>query len=265
MYASTINAASVGSGLVQAGAFRAHPEIGFIAFNDPARMNAMSETMADDFREGVETLGSLESKAVVVTGAGRAFSAGGCMDMIRKKQKQTAEINSEEMLAFYRSFLDIRDLRIPIVAAINGAAIGAGLCFACACDRRIAADIDRNILGFSFVKLGLTPGMGGTVFPKRLVGAKKAGDMLGKGYNITPSEAFEIGMMEMIVPQRLLMDYAVLAALRFAEKPNDVLARRVGWAELKDGLIEEVRLQGASFLTPNHRMLFERFVAQMNG
>ena len=265
MYSPSITMVSVGAGLVQVGTSASDPALAFVSFNDPERMNAMSEEMAKDFRDGVEMLKKLEPEAVVVSGAGRAFSAGGDMEMIRRKQQQTAEINRVEMLGFYRSFLGILDLRVPVVAAINGAAVGAGLCFACACDKRVVADVDENSLGFSFARLGLTPGMGGTIFPQRLVGDEKARDLLEKGYNITPRDAFEMGMVEMIVSPKSVMDYAIQLAQRLADKRDNVLSKRANYWELKTALEEEARLQGANFLTPEHRRLYGAFVGDLRG
>jgi enoyl-CoA hydratase/carnithine racemase len=167
------------------------------------------------------------------------------------------------MLEFYQSFLDILKLNVPIVAAINGAAIGAGLCFACACDRRVAADIDKNILGFSFAKLGLTPGMGGSIFPKRLIGEERADDMLAEAYNITPRQALAIGMVEMVVPQKLVMEHAVDQASKLAGNKKGVLTRRIGYWQLKSALEEEARLQGASFLTERHKQLYDIFIRNL--
>lgn len=239
------------------------PSIGIVSFNDPAHMNAMTVAMAQDFRSIVTQAGELKPAAIIVTGKGAAFSAGEDMDMIRQKQQQTAEVNSHEMLEFYDAYLGILDLGIPLVAAINGAAIGAGLCFACACDCRIAADIDKNILGFSFSKLGLTPGMGGTIFPRQLVGSEKASDMLENGYNITPHQALEIGMVNKIVPAERLMSRARDLATDIASSPHKrhaILSRRISSAARAEALAEEARLQGASFLSNRHLTLFPKFI-----
>lgn len=245
------------------GAMGSDPSIGIVTLNDPARMNAMTEEMAIQFSDRISRLAELKVDAIVVTGNGRAFSAGGDMEMMRRKQKQTAEKNSEEMLAFYRSFLGILKLNIPIVAAINGAAIGAGLCFACACDRRVAAGVDKNILGFSFAKLGLAPGMGGTIFPERLIGKERADDMLAKAYNVTPRQALEMGMVEMVVSPKSVMEYSYELAIKLAGNSRKALSRRVGYWKLKSALEEEARLQGASFLTQRHKRLYDIYIRDL--
>jgi enoyl-CoA hydratase/carnithine racemase len=256
---------STWNGLISLTMTTADPRVAVLTLNDPARRNAMTQAMASDFRLAVARLAEMKPGAVVVTGAGSAFSADGDMEMIRAKQRQGAEQNGAEMFEFYRSFLSILELKVPLVAAINGAAMGAGLCFACACDRRIAADGAENTLGFSFAKLGLTPGMGGTIFPRRLVGEAKAAEMLEKAYNITPRDALAIGMVEMIVPRRQLMDHAMNQAVRLASRHSSILGRRVGYWELTEALKEEARLQGESFLTQQHKRLYEIFIEGLRG
>ncbi len=237
--------------------------LGIITFNDPARANAMTEEMAAAFREVVGEVREARPLSLIVTGAGRTFSAGGDMEMIRRKQQQTAETNRDEMLAFYQSYLGILDLDIPILAAMNGAAIGAGLCFACACDYRIAADIDRNILGFSFAKLGLTPGMGGTLFPRNLVGSARAQEMLVGAENITPRQAKQIGLVDHVVEPEHLMDVSISLAMHLARQRSDIIYSRLNRETRMRALEEEARLQGASFLSKEHRERFPKFMADL--
>jgi enoyl-CoA hydratase/carnithine racemase len=239
--------------------------VGLITFNDPARMNAMTEGMAYVFRSVVDRVRGIRPDVLIVMGAGMAFSAGGDMGMIRRKQQRSVEINRAAMFAFYSAYLSLLDLEIPVIAAINGAAIGAGLCFACACDRRIAVDIDKKVLGFSFAKLGLTPGMGGTIFPRRLVGEGTAGEMLRRGYNITPKEAKEIGMVDDVVPAERFMSAAIEMADRIHSSPKAVeriLAERVGRGERVELLGMEAMAQGASFLTERHLRMYGKFMAE---
>lgn len=138
-----------------------------ITFNDPDRLNALSLEMAAVFPQIIDELKSQSDlRCVVLTGAGRAFSAGGNLDMIAEKKHKTAEQNTEEMLQFYSSFLCIRDLPVPTIAAINGHAIGAGLCVALACDLRVASESAK--LGVNFTKLGLSPGFSVGKIEKKL-------------------------------------------------------------------------------------------------
>ena len=98
-----------------------------LTLNQPETLNAMSEAMAKDFRERIKRLKTdPEPRVVVVTGAGRAFSAGGNLDAIQEHIGGNPIVGKKFILAFYRSFLSIMDLDIPSIAAINGHAIGAG-------------------------------------------------------------------------------------------------------------------------------------------
>jgi enoyl-CoA hydratase/carnithine racemase len=105
--------------------------------------------------------------------------------------------------------------------------------------------------------------MGGTIFPKRLIGEEKAGDMLAEAYNITPRQALAIGMVEMVVAPKSLMEHAVDQAIKLAGNKKGVLSKRIGYWQLKSALEEEARLQGASFLTERHRRLYDIFIRNL--
>lgn len=153
--------------------------------------------MASEFSAAITALkGVRHLRAVILTGAGKAFSAGGHLAMLTAKRTKTPDENRKGMLAFYNSFLCMRDLNVPLIAAINGAAVGAGLCVACACDFRIASDATK--LGFTFLKLGLHPGMGATYFVPRIVGASFATELLLTARVITADEALRAGLVSRV-------------------------------------------------------------------
>ena len=156
-----------------------------LTFDDPERRNAMTEAMGRALAERVRELSAEDDlRAVILTGAGSAFSAGGDLDMIESKARAGVERPGGEvreghrrfMRAFYGLFLSIRELPCPALAAINGHAIGAGFCVALACDLRIAAQEAR--LGLNFTRLGIHPGMGATWLLPRLVGPALAAEIL---------------------------------------------------------------------------------------
>jgi len=169
-----------------------------ITLNMPNKMNAMSLPLADAFGEIVDRLVQDPSEygAVVVTGAGRGFSAGGDLGWLHERCKDTPSRNSVIMHDFYNKFLKVRKIPLPVIAAINGPAIGAGLCFAMACDVRIAAKDAK--LGFTFVGLGLHPGMGASHLVASVAGYETAFRLLASGDIIGGDEAKDLRIVSQV-------------------------------------------------------------------
>jgi enoyl-CoA hydratase/carnithine racemase len=134
--------------------------IGLITLNDPARLNALTVDMGDAFVVAVDQMTAAakqqQVRAVVVTGKGDAFSAGGDLNWLTARHTSTPFLNSSIMVDFYNRFLSVRKIPVPTICAINGSAIGAGMCMTLACDMRIAATNAK--IGFTFSKLGIHPG-----------------------------------------------------------------------------------------------------------
>jgi enoyl-CoA hydratase len=162
-----------------------------LTLDDPDRRNAMTEEMGDALVAATAELADdVDLRAVVVTGAPPAFSAGGDLAMLEDLARRTRDEGfdaTETMRAFYRRFLTVRDLPVPVIAAINGHAVGAGLCVALACDLRIVAD-DAKV-GLNFAKLGLHPGMGGSWLLPRTVDQQRAAAWLYTGRLVSGAEA----------------------------------------------------------------------------
>ena len=171
-----------------------------LTFNQPDRLNAMTQAMGEAFADAIAGLRPDESiRAVILTGAGRAFSAGGDLEMIRDKALQGRAAPGlarrpirDSMRSFYKLFLSVRDLPCPTIAAVHGHAIGAGFCVALACDMRIVAD--RAKLGLNFTKLGLHPGMGATWTLPRQVGPAAAAELLYSSRLVSGDEALRLGL-----------------------------------------------------------------------
>jgi len=185
-----------------------------LTLNSPERLNALTVPMARVFTEKVEQLIDLkqELRAVVLTGSGRAFSAGGDINWLieRHTKSQDKDANAATMVNFYKSFLILRRLQCPVIAAVNGPAIGAGACVAVGgCDVRYASP--KAALGFTFTKIGLHPGMAGTHFLPKLIGPSKAADLLLSGRVINSEEALGIGLIDKVC------DDPVAEALQFAQ------------------------------------------------
>jgi enoyl-CoA hydratase/carnithine racemase len=229
-------------------------QIATITLNDEANLNAMSDEMAREFSSLVTQLKAEgRVKVILLTGAGRSFSAGGHLEMLDAKRTKTREQNRSGMLSFYNSFLSILELKVPIIAVLHGAAVGAGLCLACAADIRIAADNTK--LGFTFLKLGLHPGMGGTFFVPRIVGRSAATELLLTGRIISADEALRIGLISRISSRETVMQDALTIAHEVLtcgpEAQRQLLETMRGdLADLPAALAREAEMQSINYNSP---------------
>ncbi|MGH3335188.1 MAG: enoyl-CoA hydratase/isomerase family protein, partial [Nocardioides sp.] len=169
-----------------------------LTLDNPDQRNAMSEEMTSSWVAAIDELDADRSvRVVVVTGRGPAFCSGGNTAWIASEPEATVDELRERMLPFYRAWLSIRRLEVPTIAAVNGAAIGAGLCLALACDIRYAAAGAR--LGVPFVQLGMHAGMGGTYLLPEAVGAAHARDLLLTGRIVDAEEALRLGLVSRVI------------------------------------------------------------------
>jgi enoyl-CoA hydratase len=172
--------------------------VAVLTLDNPDQRNAMSEQMTDSWVAAVEELGADPTlRVVVVTGAGTAFCSGGDTSWIASEPDASVDRLRTRMMAFYRAWLSIRRLEVPTIAAVNGHAIGAGLCLALACDLRYAASGAR--LGAPFVKLGMHPGMAGTWLMPEVVGEAHARDLLLTGRVVDADEALRLGLVSRVL------------------------------------------------------------------
>lgn len=189
--------------------------VAVVTLDLPERRNSMSEAMT---RSWVRLMGQLREDedlaAVVVTGAPPAFCAGGDLSWIVAEPDASVPRLRERMLAFYRSWLSVRDLPVPTIAAVNGAAIGAGFALALACDIRYAAQDAR--LGVPFTSLGLHPGMATTWSLPDVAGMAVARDLLLTGRVVTGAEAVGLGLVSGAFAAEAVLDEALAAADRVA-------------------------------------------------
>lgn len=187
-----------------------------VTLNRPEKLNAATNEMLQEIRDAVmEAEADPETRCIVMTGAGRAFSAGADLAHFKKfidETKRTGvlveSINQELLNKFT---LEIAAMSTPMIAAINGAAVGFGLTLAINCDLRIAADTAR--LGAIFLRVGLTPEFGSTYNLTRLVGIAKANELVFTAKIIEAAEAKEIGLVNQVVPQGELIE-AVMETAR---------------------------------------------------
>jgi len=170
-------------------------QIAVITLNNPSKLNALTEPMGEALIERVEEVKNMsEVRATIITGAGKAFSAGGDLEWLLARHRDTAENNIKVMQEFYQKFLVLRSLPMPVIAAINGPAVGAGLCLAMGgADIRVASKTAK--MGVTFTKLGLHPGMAATHFLPMIVGPQTAADLLLTGRLVTADEALSLGLV----------------------------------------------------------------------
>ncbi len=208
-------------------------DIAVLSLNHSKTHNAMNYDMADQFRAAIETIKQQEHiRVLVITGEGKSFCSGGDLDTIFSLYDRSPAQGQTTGEAFYKRFLSVRELEIPVIAAIKGHTIGAGLCLAMACDMRIASADTK--LSMSFIKLGLNPGMGGTYNLPRLVGTAKALELCLLGEAIDAGEALRIGLVNHVVAPDVLMDFTLDIAGRIAA--NAPIAARYIKKAIYDGL-----------------------------
>ena len=168
-----------------------------LVLDNPSQRNAMSEAMTTSWVAAIDRLsGDRSVRVVVVTGEGTSFCSGGNTGWIASEPEAGVDHLRTRMMGFYRAWLSIRKLEVPTIAAVNGPAIGAGLCLALACDIRYAAEGAK--LGAPFVKLGMNPGMAATYLLPNAVGEANARELLLTGRTVEAEEARQLGLVSRV-------------------------------------------------------------------
>jgi len=192
--------------------------IAHITLNRPEKKNAFSPEMINLWRKHLEEVKADDSvRVIIVTGKGDTFCSGGDI-----RDMADGKLRSWDMKRFlwdgvHRIVLTLEDLDKPVIAAINGYAMGAGLDMALMCDLRICSD--RAKLAESYITMGLVPGDGGAYFLPRLVGVSNALELLLTGDIVSAEEALKLGIVNRVVPHEHLLEEALRLAQRIADKP----------------------------------------------
>ena len=191
-----------------------------ITLNRPERLNAFTREMIDLWVEALEDAQRNEAvQVVVVTGAGRAFCTGGDVGAMNERPTDINGLDHKRWLeVVHRVPLALEALDKPVIAALNGVAVAAGLDMALMCDLRFAAAGARFSEGY--VKVGLIPGDGGTYFLPRLVGTARALELLWTGDFFTAEQAAEMGLVNRVYPADQLMAEVSAFAARLAGGPS---------------------------------------------
>jgi enoyl-CoA hydratase len=217
--------------------------VALVRLNRPP-LNPLSSALLAELREVADALGADASvKAVVVTGSEKAFAAGADVSEF------TADGAAATVSAAIRATLDaLAAIPRPVIAAINGFALGGGLELALACDLRIAGDNAR--LGFPEIQLGIFPGGGGTQRVTRLVGPATAKDLIWSGRHVRADDALTLGLVDRVVPTAELVERALEWAGSFAAGPVVAmgLAKRAIDGGADGSLAEGLDLETEGFL-----------------
>jgi enoyl-CoA hydratase/carnithine racemase len=243
--------------------------VALLTLNRPETRNALSgEEVFAAFEQVFERLNAdLTVRAAVLTGAGSAFCSGGNVAEMRDRTGMFSG-SPQDIAANYRAGIQripraFQTLTVPIIAAVNGAAIGAGNDLACMCDIRIAASTAR--FAESFVKLGIVPGDGGCWFLPRVVGQSRAAELALTGETITADEALRIGLVSRVVAPESLMDEAMALAQRIAANPVQVLRwtkqllQQARTGTLDESLDTAAQFQGLAHQTADHAEAIQAF------
>lgn len=179
---------------------RVAPDVVVLTLNLHDRRNAMTTELTEAWAEAIAALGRDRSvRAVVVTGTGSVFCAGGDLAWLESTVESNSSVSAlrSTMSRFYQTWLSIRALPFPSIAAVNGPAIGAGLCLALACDLRYAGPAAR--FSAPFTSLGVHPGMAATWLLPEVVGTPRAREMFFTGRVVSAEEAVQWGLVSAVV------------------------------------------------------------------
>lgn len=239
--------------------------VGILTVNRPEALNAINSALLDELYDKVSEIAADESvRCLILTGSGKAFVAGADIGEMKDLSKQEGY---EFGMRGHRSFTAVENLEIPVIAAVNGYALGGGCELALCADIRIASE--RAKFAQPEVGLGITPGFGGTQRLIRTVNRAKAMEMILTARTVSAQEALEMGLVSRVVPGEELMNTALaLAEAIAANAPvavrNAKAAVRRSYArELNEDLEAEAKLFADCFETEDQRMAMTAFVNKM--
>jgi 2-(1,2-epoxy-1,2-dihydrophenyl)acetyl-CoA isomerase len=191
-----------------------------LTLNRPDRLNALGGSLRDDLHDAItRSAADPDVRVMIVTGAGKGFCAGGDVKAMNEAKEGKRERPFMEKIApgRDRTLLAMRDAPQPIIAAVNGAAAGAGMNLALGCDIRLASTAAK--FSQAFVKRGLHPDWGGTYFLPRVVGMAKACELIFTGAVIDAAEALRLGIVSQVLPPEELLPAAQALARAIADGP----------------------------------------------
>ncbi|MBN8928601.1 MAG: 2-(1,2-epoxy-1,2-dihydrophenyl)acetyl-CoA isomerase [Rhodospirillales bacterium 69-11] len=234
--------------------------VAIMTLNDPPVLNAFGLKLREDMTEALDAVESGSARCLLITGAGRAFCSGANLnDPDRPPRDRAAEARGEaksDLESWYNpTFMRLRALQIPVVAAINGIAAGAGMSLALSADIKIAGRSASFLQAFA--RIGLVPDCGSSWILPRLIGVARALELSLLAERLPAETALAWGMINRVVDDAALMDEAVATARRLAEGPRSLgLIRQLYWEGLENGyaaqLALEAKLQSVAGLSADY-------------
>jgi 2-(1,2-epoxy-1,2-dihydrophenyl)acetyl-CoA isomerase len=220
-----------------------------ITLNRPDKLNALTRALHEELQAALEEASDPAVRAVVITGAGRGFSAGQDLTAFGEAGDVAAMLRA----TYHVNVRAIRSLGKPVVAAVNGVCAGAGLSLACACDIRIASDAAFFVPGF--VGIGLIPDSGGTFFLQRLLGTARAFEWMTSNRRLTAAEAHAWGIVSEVVATESFASRVDEHAAALAAGPTRAIALtkrlydEAATASLEEQLEREAKAQAEAAQT----------------
>ncbi|MCB0869561.1 MAG: enoyl-CoA hydratase/isomerase family protein [Solirubrobacterales bacterium] len=225
-------------------------EIGTMTLNRPDTFNAMSPDLIEDMATAFAWLADQAPlRGLIITGAGRAFCAGGDLNWFKEGQSNpdidiVASVRRGAEL-LHSGIVDLQRIPYPVIAALNGPTAGAGFSLALACDFRIMSDAETTFLACAYGRIGVSPDGGMTYFLPRVVGPSKAIEILLNDPNLQGPAALEAGLVSEVVPHDELMDRARAKAEKLAKKsPYYVkMAKHLVHQSLDNSITEQLQME----------------------
>ncbi|MBS29417.1 MAG: enoyl-CoA hydratase [Alphaproteobacteria bacterium] len=240
-----------------------------VTLNRPEARNALGGTLRDDFAQVTQNLSERAGKdisAVVMAGAGKSFCAGGDLRVLKEMSAKGPEAMEARMHESHATLVKWLDLPVPTIAAVHGAAAGAGFSLAIACDFVFAAPSARFIM--SFGRIGLVPDWGAMYLLPRLIGLQRAKDLVFTARDIDADAACEMGLVYELVAEDRLRGHAQEFAAKFTNASPEAIgmAKQIMGAALETdratALTAEASAQATANASDYHRAAVERFLAK---
>ena len=212
-------------------------DVAVVTMDRPERRNALDSATAAAVKVAIQEASS-SARVVILTGAGKAFCAGGDLEELERWSSKPPEYIASSLYETYQGMIRaVRAAPAIVIAAINGAAVGAGMDLALACDLRVAGRSAK--LGQVWVGLGVIPGTGGAYLTQALAGPTKAAELLLTGEIIAADEALAAGLVNAVVDDESLLDEARRWAERILRHPRDgVVANKRAFVLASDAAVE---------------------------